>query len=986
MRARLAGGVIIAFALALHGSPSGAAPASPREGIERFERLALPPSFDLSSLRLGGRPDEVVSAVVQLTGASALELSGLTGASSEAALVVVEAGQEAVIPALEAAGADVERQITTVDNAVTVDVRAGDLAALAAVPGVADIHVSRPVRRNNANSNAFTGVPSVWTDLGVRGTGMSIGVIDTGIDYHHAAFGGSGDPAAFAGDNGVSSDASFPNAKVVGGYDFVGDLYDGFTDPVPDPDPLDCDGHGTHVSGTAAGSGVTADGATFTGPYDAATMAATTFEVSPGAAPEATLYAYRVFGCVGFTNDDVLLAAIDMAVADGVDVLNMSLGYDFGAADDPVAQAIDAASVAGVLVVVAAGNSGPGAYLVGGPGTANSALSVAAADAVPGLPGVGVTGAVTATAQNSNDFVFAGPISGELVDVGLGCSLEAFLPAAGKIAVATRGDCDRMDRPLFATEAAALGVLFVNDSPGLPPYEGPIPGAAVPFVGVTPDVGAALIAAAGQSVTLEAGPQIPNPTFGSTADFSSGGPRLGDSAARPDITAPGVSVLSAKVGGGTAGQLSSGTSMATPHAAGVAALVRQLHPGWTPAQVKAALMSTADPGDLTVFDARINGAGVLDARAASDALTYFSTTNGLHNLSFGYLEMSRSTEITRRIQITNASASSVTYDLAPMVDTLGLDVRVSVSPQQLTLRPGQTRSASMTIRFRGISGIPGADANDFGRIVALRGVLVATPKAAAPGVRRLVAPVVLVPGATSEVTARYDAGGSQRRPSLALRNDGQHSGNADVYQWAIRDDVRDVADARIPDLRSVGVQSLLFDEETGDRMVVFALNTSTPASTQSINQYEISIDTDGDEIPDRIVLVIDLGGFLASVVFDANFDVVGVWSASAPANGTTVLAPALASELGATGPFSFRVSTFSWLAPGSDEAGVGIFDPFVPAVNTGEFRTIEPRRFTRILTRIDAAQVAVQKPLGWLVVTQDDRAGVSEADRVPLPR
>ena len=201
------------------------------------------------------------------------------------------------------------------------------------VAGVSGIHVSRPIARDNAASNTYTGVPQAWQALGLTGKGMTIGIIDDGIDYYHADFGGTDGAAQYAADDPtVIEPGTFPTAKVVGGYDFVGDAYDAepgpgeSATPVPDPDPLACGEHGTHVSGTAAGAGVLADGTSFTGPYNATTLTDHSFAVAPGSAPEASIRMYKVFGCDGSVNDDIILAAIDKAVADGVSVISMSLG------------------------------------------------------------------------------------------------------------------------------------------------------------------------------------------------------------------------------------------------------------------------------------------------------------------------------------------------------------------------------------------------------------------------------------------------------------------------------------------------------------------------------------------------------------------------------------------------------------------------------------------------------------------------------------
>ncbi len=398
-----------AAAVTAQGPTTSASPHVQQD--QRFRQLNRPASIDLGNLPSRTNPDKIVTATVVLAAdsvSSAKEKADTAKVTfdKKAAERQAKAAQSAIAPKLRAAGGNVRTSTSTVLNTITVRAKVKDLKSLAAVPGVAAVHVSRPIARDNGASDAYTGVAQVWQSLGLTGKGVTVGVIDDGIDYHHADFGGSGDPADYAANDPTTIEpGSFPTVKVTGGYDFVGDAYDANADapgesdiPVPDPDPLACGEHGTHVSGTAAGQGVLADGTTFTGPYTATTLTDHSFTVAPGSAPEASIKIYKVFGCDGSVNDDVILAAIDRAVADGVSVINMSLGSTWGTATEPIALAIDNATKLGVLSVVSAGNSGPNAYLVGGPSTANTALSVAAADTSSAtLPGVAITGDVTLT-------------------------------------------------------------------------------------------------------------------------------------------------------------------------------------------------------------------------------------------------------------------------------------------------------------------------------------------------------------------------------------------------------------------------------------------------------------------------------------------------------------------------------------------------------------------------------------------------------------
>ena len=286
--------------------------------------------------------------------------------------------QDAIKNQINANGGRVLAQLQSAYNGIKVQVARKDVAALAGLPNVIAVRGLQLQTPGNESSVPFLGVPAgVWEDLGYTGTGVKIAVIDTGVDYTHANFGGPGTVEAYEAANAADTtlgaeDAAWFGAaapKVKGGYDFVGDDYDAAADegspqliPHPDPDPLDCvytdgsSGHGSHVSGTATGFGVLDDGSTYAGPYDSTTHD-NDFEIGPGVAPQAELYGLRVFGCDGST--DVTVEAIDWAVDHDMDVINMSLGSSFGRGDDPSAVASTNAAASGVIVVASAGNSGP---------------------------------------------------------------------------------------------------------------------------------------------------------------------------------------------------------------------------------------------------------------------------------------------------------------------------------------------------------------------------------------------------------------------------------------------------------------------------------------------------------------------------------------------------------------------------------------------------------------------------------------------------
>lgn len=1025
-----AGLVVVSLLAPSSPTPASATPSGGRD--DRFERVVLP-----SDTRISGHFDDTglpsdasIRVIVVLEGdsvATAARRAARVGARFDRAATAraVSAQQEQTVAGLRSTTIAVERRFTEAVNAVTATVRVGDLGTLAATPGVAAVHPIRYHQRTNAAADEYTGVPTVWERFtppwgDTTGDGMVIGIIDDGIDYHHADFGGSGDPADYLADDPTIIETvptvSFPTAKVVGGYDFSGDQYDANAEtaipcaslapgqltsiPCPDPDPLACGVHGTHVAGTAAGQGVLADGSTFTGPYTSTTFADHTFLVAPGSAPQASIRAYKVFGCDGSVGDDVLLDAIDQAIDDGVDVLNLSLGSSFGVPDGPLELALDGASALGVMVVVSAGNSGTGAYLVGGPSTADSVLSVAAADASePILPRVlvQVAGATSVDGQNSNDHVFTSPVIGQALFVGLGCEAADFVGVAGKIAIAERGTCDRTLKAELGQSQGALAVVMINDSFGYPPVEGPIPGVSIPFVGARPEAGFAI--ANGDVLTLSDGGSMTNPGYGGFASFTSDGPRA-DNSLKPDVTAPGVNIVSAGVGSGTESLTLSGTSMAAPHVAGIAALVRQTHPGWTPTQVKGALMATASPMtdlELGRVDVVRGGAGMVDAPNAADSVVTVTTSDGTNNLSFGLRELTGAFESTLQVHVRNESAAAITYDLTAVFAEAIDGVTMSFSADPVTVAPSATTTVSVTISVDDPSVLPSAELSHNGELWTIQGYVRATPQGApVAGVHQLSVPFLLVAQGLSDVLTTgattmpvRTESGPFTPDSLRITNDGPHEGVYDLYQWALSDDPADASDETVPDIASVGVQ--LYGGTEGET-VVFAINTTNRLATQSMSEYDIWIDVGQDGTYEYVIVVIDGGlalegdfdGTMLALLLDGNtFSYISSFVAFAPANSSIVEAPVLWADLGSA-DFAFDVSSFSLATGGSDFSDTAAFDPGDPAVTNGAYATIPAGTLVSIPAAYDRAAAIAQSALGWMVVTVDNASGTSEANTVPI--
>ncbi len=266
-----------------------------RRGVSRVNVNRLPLMLDKA---------RQVTVMLELGADPVLARGDQSKARQKAQAKTLKTRQAKVANAAENRGATVLGTFQYTYNGVKVRVSAAKLAAMAAIPGVVAVRQVKLVQPENVNGVPYVGAPSAWQDAGATGDGVKIAILDSGIDYTHADFGGPGTPAAYDdNDPTVIEPGTFPTAKVVAGWDFVGDDYfptGGSPTPVPDPDPLDCDGHGSHVAGIAAGAGVEADGSTFAGPYDASTIGdPTDWLIGPGVAPEASIVSLKVFGCEG---------------------------------------------------------------------------------------------------------------------------------------------------------------------------------------------------------------------------------------------------------------------------------------------------------------------------------------------------------------------------------------------------------------------------------------------------------------------------------------------------------------------------------------------------------------------------------------------------------------------------------------------------------------------------------------------------------------
>jgi len=934
----------------------------------------------------------------------------------------IKASQTSVVDAVRQHGGRVLSQLQDAYDGIHVHLTAGSVAAIAALPGVVGVHLVPTYKPSLTESVPYVGVPQAWSATGQTGAGEKIAMIDTGVDYYHADFGGSGNPADYT--YGLAHDTTapaydsdgttvaFPSAKIPVGYDFVGDAYDASatpgspaTIPQPDGNPLDCNSHGTHTASTAAGFGELSDGSTYHGPYDPSVYGTTDFLIGPGVAPNAQLYIYKVFGCNGST--DVVTEAINQAVEDGADVISMSLGSDFGTSDTPDAMAAENAARAGVVVVAASGNEGSSAYMTSTPASSSRTISVAALDSNATFPGatIGIGSGISALDANNAPL----PVTGKLDvlmsggSISLGCDDSDYAGVApGDIVVTQRGTCARVARAQFGQAHGAAAVIMVNVGAGLPPFEGPIPGVTIPFIGALESDGPALQGADGTTVTISSAGMLANPTYQQLASFTSYGPRFGDSALKPEVTAPGVSIVAAGMGTGDNVLVDSGTSMATPHVAGIAALVLAANPHWSVNQVKAAIMSTASDTSAKIigYDPLGAGSGVVQAQLATTTAAMALTNDHLDSLAFGYTPLNGSLSTTKQFTIQNTGSKSITYKLSASFVGASSGAKVKVSPSTLTVAGHHSANVSVTLSMSSsaVKALPAADTFSGvgpGAVLSVEGVVSATPTTSGTGIYPLHIPFLLVPRGDSAVStgplAPYHVTSGVANSQVFLKNFGIHTGTADVYSWGLSDSDHTTG---ISSVRAVGVQSqpgAACGGGASDSCLIFAVNGWHQWSNAAGAEFDIAIDTNNDGTPDYIVVGVDLGAVLtgsfdgieASFTFDAAGDLIDAFYADAPMNGSVIELPALASDMGITAgspAFSYSITGYDLITGAIDSVpGTAAYNAFTPSLSNGQFITLNPGASATLPVAASLSLQATTPSLGWMVVSLDNANGAAQA-------
>lgn len=727
---------------------------------------------DASELPPSLRPAGPVTVLVRLEGEPAWRSFSRAGGRAarwlaepvaQNRVASLQARQSDFVRAAAVLGAVEQQRFSFLDNAVVLSIDARNVADLRRMPGVVMVAANRRYEREHTTSMPLLRASDAWSTFAsggfaLDGSGVTIAIIDEGIDYTHRHFGGDGNYEL--NDRAVLGDVAWPPAtldgiqRVIGGHDFVGDDYNFDLPPQPDPDPVGCPfSHGTHVAGTAAGHGVAADGSTYGAPLIAGTSmfpslpaaSLADFRIGPGTAPRANLVSLRVFGCSGSTSTAVLLQAMEAAGSDtwlgvGADVVNMSLGSGYGGTgpDDFLMGAQQALVELGIVVVASAGNNGDFQLVTGAPGTAAGTISVAnitdTANVVHGrfeytdpVDGTTLIG-VPALRGAGYPFESPDPLTAALVRAVPADGCATLTPPvsgayAGAWIVIDRGGCDFFVKQRNALQAGGAGAIVINNqSEELISMAGeaatPLPAIFMGLSGGTTLKSKMLSHSFGGTFDGSIGSGFAELPLRPSPSTSRGGVLRGsgDRILKPNLAAPGSSITSAGGGTNDGGYTIGGTSMAAPHIAGVAALIIKAHGRPNDAEgvarIKQRLMSTAvrdisnDGGVSAPFHSpqRI-GAGLADAVAAIGTSMVAYATDAPENgsLSFGYPRQLTGVplQLTKTITLLNLGGVAIDLDTAYAPRSTWAGASLVVSPSSLTLPANGTAEVTVTLEVNG---------------------------------------------------------------------------------------------------------------------------------------------------------------------------------------------------------------------------------------------------------------------------------------------
>jgi subtilisin family serine protease len=615
----------------------------------------------------------------------------MTADQQRAYVAQLKQKQDAVMSQIRALGGVELGRVSKAHNALMVSIDARQLPALHGISGVvavrpmSDYTVSfasgAPAQPDLATTLAYVGGVTAQNE-GYKGQGVRIAMLDTGIDYTHYNLGGSGNVADYlaakAVAGGTPPPSLFPTTKVIGGYDFTGEVWP--NGPLaPDPNPIDLNGHGTLTADTAGGHSL--DGIHF------------------GAAPLAQLYAVKVCSSVASSCSGVAMAeGVDFALDptnsgtlnNAVDIISMSIGGSFGMREDDVSEMFTDVVNFGIVSVISAGNDGNVPYILAHPAATPEVLSMAATTAAVGfgIPLVVNSPASIAGTYSNTATVDWAPVNAavtaNVVYLGRGCPAAGATPAdpypvganpTGAIALIDRGTCSvslKVDRAASAGAAAVLiGLVAPGDAVSFSNGGGTNFVPTLVITQATSNTIKSALATAAVNATISPANEIS--LAGNVASYSSRGPNYSYNMLKPDMSAPGT-IMGAAMGTGTGQVTESGTSFACPITAGSAALLLSKNHTLSPLDVKALMMENTEPA---VYSNALTQPGLLGPmsrvgagelrvdRAVSSTTSVWDASNPLSvSMSFGTYRVSSNQTYKKKVVIRNYSNTSRTYTIA----------------------------------------------------------------------------------------------------------------------------------------------------------------------------------------------------------------------------------------------------------------------------------------------------------------------------------
>ncbi len=948
----------------------------------------------------------------------------MTAAQQQAYVAQLAAKQDAIAAQITALGGTVLARVTKAHNAVVANI---DVSQLQALKGLSGVVAVRPVAdipfASSDVSIPYIGAAAVQAS-GITGQGIRVAMLDTGIDYTHYNLGGSGNVADYQAATALAAGAPpaslFPTTKVVGGFDFTGEVWP--NGPLaPDPNPIDLNGHGTRTSDIAGGHSL--DG------------------LHVGVAPGTQLYAVKVCSSVSSACSGVaILEGLDFALDpnntgtlnDAVDVISMSIGGNFGQREEDDGEAFTDIVSFGVVSVVAAGNAGDIPYVVGGPSSTPEVISVAATTSpisfiIPMV--INSPASIAGTYTNTATLSWApvnGTVTGNVVYVGSACPGDTLLAnPSGAIALVDRGVCSVSLKVDNVANAGAIGVLIGLVAPGdAVSFSNGGGSNFPPSLVIIQSYANVIKTALGSSpVSATLSPNNAISLAGNIASYSSRGPNYSYNALKPDISAPGT-VVAAAVGTGNGQSSEDGTSFATPLTSGSAALLLSQNHTLGPLDIKALLMETSNtavfnntatqPGVLTPMSRM--GAGELrvdHATAASTAVWDASDPLAV-SLSFGAFRLNAGATYKKKVVVRNYSASARTYTItntyraAP--NTTGVTIAVPSSvPVPANGSVSFTMSLTVTPANLPVWTLNGGSLGASGELlntVEYAGYLTFTS-----GPESVHVPWHILPHKAANVTPASTSlalGGNPANLTL-FNNNATVGGAVSVFsltgtgtQFPASVLPAPGSDFAVINLQAAGVRPVCLDQACSAFGAQFAINTFGPRSHPDVPaEFDVLIDVNNDGTPDLDIFNADIGSETTGTLSGQNgvfiadlaagtasgpffYTVADLDSANAILTAPlSALKTAAGLSLGISTPFTFSVLAFDNYFTGNltDEIGPMQYELDMPQVFALDLTV--PANSSSPLMIIPTSPYNGNSPsqTGLLLMYQDAPAG-AEAARI----